>query len=327
MKKTMNDLKALLEAAKGKKILVVSHRDPDGDAIGSTVALTLALEALGHGVYALNRNELPERYAFLDPEGKVKTLDTLEDKSQVLAFVLDSGDLGRLGFDLKATFPQLETIVNIDHHKSNSYFGDLNLVDLKAAANCQILYGVIKDLGVSISPAMANALYTGITTDTGSFKYESTSPETMQVGACLMKEGADHNLIRKNIYESEPFHRIQALSQVLANLSISEDKKLAWISISQADIQKLGLKNDDLETFVDYPRTLNGVEVALFLKELEDNFVKVSVRTRSKVDATKVAGIFDGGGHKRAAGFRVNGALAQVEKAIIDKVKKAMKEG
>lgn len=316
-------IETLKQAAK-QKIIVVSHRDPDGDALGSIVAMTLVLRQLGFNADALNRDAVPTRYQYLDPEGLIYNLDGLPHRNYTLALVLDSSDLFRLGFSLKKEFPHLNRVCNIDHHQSNAYFGDINIVDAQASANCEILYKIITKLEADITPIIANALYTGITTDTGSFKYESTSPETMHIAGHLMEAGADINLIRYNLWENEPYQRIQALSNVLNNLQVTEDGQLAWIKISQDEIRKFNLTNDDLESFVDYPRTIAGVEVALFLKETEENFVKVSVRTKSVIDATFLAGLFDGGGHKRAAGFRVQGRLNEIEGQVIERFKIAM---
>jgi len=316
-----NHIHKILEALKDQKILITSHRDPDGDCLGSTVAMTLALQQLGYEVTAVNRDMIPYRYAFLDPSGIIKTPHALSDYDHQVAIVLDASDLLRLGYDMHALFPHVKTIINIDHHMSNQLFGDINLIKVKAAANCEILYDVLTLMNVVVNEDIANALYVGITTDTGSFKYEATSSKTLRIAASLIDHGADINLIRTNVWENEPFNRILALSEVLDNLKISEDGRLSWIKISQGAILKHQLTNGDLESFVDYPRTITGVEVALFIKEIEEGFLKVSIRTKSLVDATKIAGIFGGGGHKRAAGFKIKGDLLDQEAHIIEKVK------
>lgn len=318
----MNDrIASFLSEQSDKPILVTSHRDPDGDCLGSTVAMSAALSGLGLHVDALNRDILPERFAFLDPNRRIHTLEALPARDHRIAVVMDASDLMRLGYDLKATFPELETVINIDHHRSNERFGDLNRVDETASANCEILYDVFEEMDVPWTPEIANALYTGITTDTGSFKYEATTSRTLRIAADLIDRGADINLIRAHVWENEPHNRIQALSDVLDKLRITKDGKLAWVKISQDEILRHKLNNGDLEAFVDYPRTISGVEVALFFKEIEPELLKVSVRTKSCVDATRIAALFGGGGHKRAAGFKVNGRLEQCEEEIIRTVK------
>ena len=318
MNKTAEELMLILA---DKKVLVTSHRDPDGDCIGSTVAMAVALKTLGIHADALNFDEIPERYNFCDPYRLIRSLATLKDRDHDVAIVMDSSDLRRLGYDLKRESPGIGTIINIDHHRSNEKFGDYNLVEETAAANCEILYSLLQEWGVKWDEQMANALYMGLTTDTGSFRYESTSSKTLRIAADLIELGADINLIRANIWENEPYNRIHALSNVLDNIRITEDGKIAWIKISLEEIERHNLNNGDLESFVDYPRTISGVEVALFIKEMEKDHLKVSVRTKSCIDATKIAGMFGGGGHKRAAGFKVKGPLDQEEERILNKVK------
>lgn len=179
----------MLSLMKGKKILVTSHRDPDGDCIGSTVAMVLALKKLGLEADALNLDEMPQRYNYCDPYRLIHTLVSIPDREHEVAVVLDSSDLPRLGYEMKREFPKVSKIINIDHHRSNDYFGDLNLVDDKSAANCEILYGILKTWDIEWDEQLANALYTGITTDTGSFKYESTSSGTLRIAANLIDLG------------------------------------------------------------------------------------------------------------------------------------------
>ncbi len=314
MNKKAEDMLSLL---KGRKILVTSHRDPDGDCIGSTVAMTLALEQMGFDAEALNLDEIPYRYTFCDPYRLIYSMNSIPDREHEVAVVLDSSDLHRLGYEMEREFPKVKHIINIDHHKSNEKFGDLNLVDETAAAVCEILYGILKQWDIDWNDQIANALYTGITTDTGSFKYESTSSETLRIAADLIDYGADINIIRTSIWENEPYNRIHALSNVLDNIKLSEDGRISWIKISLEEIERHQLNNGDLESFVDYPRTITGVEVALFIKEMEKGQLKVSVRTKSCIDATKIASVFGGGGHKRAAGFKIKGTLDQEEERIL----------
>lgn len=320
VKSVSSDSSKMLSMLKGKKVLVTSHRDPDGDCIGSTVAMTLALKQLGYEADALNLDEIPYRYTFCDPKNLIYNLECIPTRMHQVAVVLDSSDLYRLGYDLKKEFPKIDTIINVDHHRSNDNFGDLNMVEDTAAANCEILFRILKKWDVQWNSQIANALYTGITTDTGSFKYESTSSETLRIAASLIDYGADINIIRASIWENEPYNRIQALSDVLEDIKISKDGHISWIKISLEEIKKHKLNNGDLESFVDYPRTITGVEVALFIKEMEEGKLKVSVRTKSCIDATKIASIFGGGGHKRAAGFKVEGRLDEQEEKIIELV-------
>lgn len=314
MNKKAEDVLSLL---KSRKVLVTSHRDPDGDCIGSTVAMTSALQQLGFDAYALNLDEIPYRYTFCDSNRLIYSMKSIPDRDHEVVVVMDSSDLHRLGYDMEQEFPKVKHIINIDHHKSNKNFGDLNLVDETASANCEILYGILKQWQIDWTEQIANALYTGITTDTGSFKYESTSSETLRIAADLIDYGADINLIRANIWENEPYNRIHALSNVLDNIRLSDDGRISWIKISLEEIEHHQLNNGDLESFVDYPRTITGVEVALFIKEMEKGKLKVSVRTKSCIDATKIASAFGGGGHKRAAGFKIEGTLEQDEERIL----------
>lgn len=313
----ITELSAVLDRHRDREILVTGHRDPDGDCIGSITAMARGLRLLGYRATALNRDPVPYRYAFLDPDQQVRTPEQVDPAVFSMALVLDSSNLDRLGFDLHELFPNLQDVVNIDHHVSNTRFGTLNYVERHAAALCEVLYGILKDLGVPADARVANSLYTGITTDTGSFQYEATTADTLQIGAELIRMGADINQIRENVWENEPLNRLVVLSRVLKNLGITEDGKMAWISIGNGDIETYQLDNGDLEKFVDYPRIIHGVEVAVFFKEILPRFTKISIRTKTTVDADRLARIFGGGGHKRAAGCKREGPLEETMDVVL----------
>ena len=310
---------ALLEMHRDRPILVTGHRDPDGDCIGSVMAMTRSLRNMGYPAIPVNRDPIPYRYRFLDPDDMMRSPEDVILERFHLAIVLDSSNLDRLGFDLHRTFPHLKSVINVDHHVSNSRFGDVNVVEHKRSAVCEVLCSLLHKLDAPIDPMTANALYTGISTDTGSFQYEATTADTLRTGADLISLGADINLVRENVWENEPFNRIRVLSRVLDNLKVTENGKIAWIKISHAELEHFELDNGDLETFVDYPRTIQGVQVALFFKEIQNGFVKVSIRSKSEVDSNKLAQLFGGGGHKRAAGCKMTGSLDEVEQNVTER--------
>lgn len=322
-----NEFWALLEAHRGEKILVTSHRDPDGDGVGAILACAYILRDLGFQTFPYNRDIIPDRYSFLDTRSLYRARPNWTEMDCRVAIVLDAGSPDRLGFDLRKAFPEIRTTVNIDHHVSNRHYGDLNIVFDDRSSTCEILFDLFADGPGQIGPEVANALYAGIVTDTGGFQYEATTPQTLRTAASLLEMGADINQVREQIYESESYGRMVALSRVLQGLRRSPDGRIAWIRIDHEDLLRFQLAQEELEAFVDYPRMLAGVETALCFKEVEKGFTKVSVRTKGSVDANRLAAAFGGGGHRRAAGFKMHAPISDIEETVLARMQEILQQG
>ncbi|MBC7344468.1 MAG: bifunctional oligoribonuclease/PAP phosphatase NrnA [Clostridia bacterium] len=296
------------------RVLVTSHLLPDGDSVGSVIALTEALQRAGLEARAVQAEPVPDMYKFLEVNVKMEPLSG-DDSGAVV--VLDCTDTDRLGEELKKVAEQADLLVNIDHHVSNTGFGHLNLVDVKAAATGEIVYDLVRVLGVEISPPMATALYTAIVTDSGSFQYENTCPRSLRVAAELLELGADHALLRANLWENQPLECLLVLRNVLNSLSLDPDGRVAWISLDRKAYDGLHLKSEHCEGLINFPRSIAGVEVAMFFRETEPGTVKVGLRSKSLVDVNELAARFGGGGHPRAAGCTLKGRLDEVIETVV----------
>ena len=318
----MNKLVKALKNIEGKRVCITGHEAPDGDCIGSSLAMGYLMKQLGIETLVINKDSIPNQYAFLQNKVRMEKLSDLTDAEKEaieVLIVLDSANEMRLGFDYKETFKNLETVFNIDHHISNNKFGDINYVK-SVGATAEIVTRIYLACQPIIDVEPATALYAGIMTDTGNLTYESTSYRTVSLVSRLYKMGAQTNLVRRNIYENESINKLEALKIVLNNLSVSKSGQIAYTFLSKKDIDSLKLTSGDTEGYVDYPRKLDTCEVALFLKEFEENVIKVSVKTKERVDANKLAGSFGGGGHMRAAGFRKKGPILEVVEAIVSTI-------
>lgn len=297
---------------RAKSVWIASHMVPDGDCIGSTIALALGLKSREQEVIAINGDPVPETYRFLKGSDLIKLPSSLNKIPDVVVLV-DCTDLDRAGEEIKKKLETTRCIINIDHHVSNSYFGHINYVKEEASATGQLVSDLIKEMRIKITPEIATALYTAIVTDTGSFQYENTSPEAFRLAAEFLENGADHNNVRNYLWERKPLSSILLLKEVLPTLTFAEDGKVAWMFLSRKLYNQLGLVPEYCEGLINYPRAIEGVEVALFFRELEDGRVKVGLRSKNYVNVNEIACLLGGGGHQRAAGCTVEGPL---EKAI-----------
>ncbi len=295
--------------------LVVSHKDPDGDAIGSSLALYRLLKEMDKVVYVENpTHPLPRIYSFLEDFDKVKPISNSVDVEVV--FVVDTADMPRCG--LSEEYIKDRLVVNIDHHKTNTKFGDINLIEPEAAAVGCILWRLFTANGFDISKATATYLYVSLLTDTGSFRYASTTPETFRISAELLERGVEPWYVAYNIYETMELKVLKLLGLVLGTLETYHDGKLAIEYVTREMFEKTGTGREDSEGFVNYARGVYGAEVGALLREDGENFFKISLRSKSDVDVSKVAALFGGGGHKNAAGCEIEGSLEEVKKKLVD---------
>ena len=317
----MNEPAEIIAALqKSDRVLISVHKSPDGDALGSQLALMHALEKMNKTVIAHNIDPVPEIYRFLPGWEKIRTASTVAESYDAVV-VLDS-EPPRTGlFDKK--YPA-DTRINIDHHITNPLEWRLTWLDPAASATGEMVYELIKRLGVAIDREIALCLYTAIFTDTGSFRYSNTTPKSMRISADLIEAGADPWLVTENVYESFAYRRIKLLGTVLGGMERSEDGRIAWVVVTDELYRQYNASAEDTENFVNFVRATKGVEVAILFRQTAAAQYKISLRSKGRVDLSGLAQVLGGGGHKNAAGSMLDGTLEEVKKRVIDEVNKAI---
>ncbi|MGE9267294.1 MAG: DHH family phosphoesterase [Verrucomicrobiales bacterium] len=299
---------------------VLSHVRPDGDAIGSQIALGHALEGIGKSVRYLNEDGLPESLAFLPLSEKIEQPGEPLEVDVVIA--LDTASQPRLGAKCNEVVAGAKLWINIDHHKSNPGYGDLSHIDATSPATGQILYNLIVDQGLPFSEATRDSIYVAVSTDTGSFQYRGTTEATYRMAADLVARGLQVGEINEMIYDSQPYRRVELMRSLLNTLECSRDGKVVDWQLPRSEQVKLGLVPDDSEGMIDFIRAVRGVVVALFFEELEDGQIRVSMRSKDRaVDASEVCSQFGGGGHALAAGIRMAGPMAEAREKVLAAVR------
>jgi len=302
-------------------ILVTSHIDPDGDALGSTLAMAYVCKQWGKRVICVNESPIPRRFSFLPKIDEVRRPEQVNESFEYV-IVVDAADRKRVGETVQQCFHPQAQILNIDHHRTNDEFGTINVVMPNVCATAGILYQWMKNSAkVRWDATLATYLYTGILTDTGGFRYSNTSADVLRMAAQLVDYGAQADEIADYALESSSYEQIRCLERALSTLSLSEDGQIAWLSLSLADVKWIQANDADVEGIVDIPRKIEGVDVGIFFRETSESTVKVSFRSKKKVDVSKIAQEFGGGGHPRAAGCTVEGGLEAVKKQVLKRVK------
>jgi bifunctional oligoribonuclease and PAP phosphatase NrnA len=298
------------------RFAVLSHVRPDGDALGSQLALALSLQQLGKEVTVWNEDGLLEKYDFL-PGGERLTRPPAEPQDFDVAIALDTATQNRLG-TAGESVRRAKTWINIDHHPSNPGYGDLVYIDPTSPATGQILFELIQSEQLPMDPAIAENLFVAISTDTGSFQYPNTTARTFEIGAELVRGGVDVGRVSQLLYESYPRRRTELLRELLGTMRFEANGQIASFSLSLKVAAELGVKPEDNEGLIDHLRAIQGVIVAIFFEELVEGKVRVSMRSKNeRVDVSAICQKFGGGGHKLAAGARVRGTLAEVEQKIL----------
>lgn len=290
------------------EILVVSHDRPDGDAIGSTVALGLTLESLGKKVRMVNFNDVPESLSFLPQVERIEPADLAFTGDLVIA--LDAAGRDRINESVWERIPDSTPLIVIDHHVSNDGYGDLCLVDSHSPATGQILFQFFEFAGWTILPDVASHLYAAISTDTGSFRYPSTTAETMRIGGELIRAGVEVGLLNQQLYESQPRRRVEALSRLLDGMQYDFSNRCVSVALPLSLTRELQLQPGDTEGVIDVLRSVDSVVIAVFFEELPGGKIRVSSRSKSeRYGVGDICSRFGGGGHTLAAGARLAGPL------------------
>ncbi len=301
--------------AAGKECLVTTHIDPDGDAVGSAFALGFALEQLGKEATVYLKDAVPYRYKFLPrPQGLVHEIPTHTFDA---IFVVDCGDFFRVG-DGYERLKDKGPIINVDHHDTNEAFGFLNILDQRASSTAEIIYLILRSLDVKIDANIAVNIYTGILTDTGSFRYDNTNSRAFIICEEMTRAGVVPSRVAAAVYESHPRERFELLCEALATLDTYKGNKLAIIHITQEMFNQAHSSREQSEGFVEFLKEMKGIEVAALVRETGKDRYKVSMRSKGQVDVASIANLFGGGGHKKAAGCTIEGSIEEVKKKLVE---------
>jgi len=305
----------LRELATRERILLMGHRDPDGDSAGSLLALAEVLN--GRRVYCYSHGRLPTRYAFLDPEGRMKgVIDS--DFQPDLAIALEAPSIDRLA-EGPLMFTPGTRLVNIDHHRDNTSYGHVNCVDVTAAALGEMIYELLQAGGYAITPHAATCLYTAILTDTGRFQYPATSARTLRICGELVALGADPTAITRQVYFGLPFSYLRLMQAALDGMEQAAGGQILALTLLPEHFQNAGARPEDSEGIIDLTQISKGVKIGILFRKEGDTAVKVSFRSQNSVDVGVLAAGLNGGGHKNASGCIVEGDLPGVRKLVLDK--------
>ena len=314
---TFDQIGSVLRA--NRKFVVLSHVRPDGDALGSQIALALSLKQLGKDVRVWNEDGMLDKYSFV-PRSEILSKPPAAAEDFDVAIALDTAIQNRLG-NTVAAIRSAKTWINIDHHQSNPGYGDVVHLDPSAPATGQIVFELIKDQQLPIDCDIAENLYVAISTDTGSFQYPNTTSRTFEIAAELIRLGVDVGRVSQLLYENYPRRRIELLRALLDTMQFGANARVAWFSLTLDLARQLGVLPEDNEGLIDHLRAVQGVIVAIFFEELADGKVRVSMRSKSAdVNVSEICQQFGGGGHPAAAGARVRGTLAEVEQRVTEAV-------
>jgi len=293
----------VIELLKTKKSFhIVSHYNPDGDSIGSALALGTVLKYDDKHVEVFCLDPVPEKYTFLTNSSNVLNDLSEIDPSGVILVVLDCSDISRTGLT-EEHIDNYDLVINIDHHKTNEYFGDINLVVPEASATGEIIFEIIKQGNLLLNFEIAQALYVAISTDTGSFKFENTTSHTHEVIAEIMKYDIKHSQIAQQVFEEKPLPYFFLLKNALSSLEFWHGGKVSCITVSKELLNQIGANLEMLDGIVNYAKNIDTVEIGILFYIADKNEVKVGMRSKN-VDISIIAERFNGGGHARAAGFR-----------------------
>lgn len=302
---------------KSQRILIIIHIYPDGDCIGSSLALWLGLQSLGKDVMIVSEHAIPSSYDFLPGNGEIRLSSTVSGEFDMIVAV-DVSEKGRMGSAVQL-FEQGKTTINIDHHTTNENFAMINWIESNVAATGELIYRLLKTMNIKFTKEIAICLYTAISTDTGSFRFSNTTAEAFSIAAHLVAMGANPGEIGEYVFDTKPLNVLKLLGVLLGGLETSKCGKVAWMTLTAEMMDEFSVMSSDVEGFVNYARMIDGINVALLFRE-EGSFVKVSWRGRGNINVAALAAKFGGGGHAKAAGCTVEGNIEEVRQRVITEV-------
>ena len=315
-----DEIKELIDA--NEDILIFGHKDADGDTLGCSLAFAEALRSAGKQVWVLIPPPLPEMYTFLPGFNEILD-EPPHGIDPHLVFFFDSGNLERSGSSVKRIASQA-TIVNVDHHPSNSRFGDINVIDPDASAVGQMVMRMLDHFGFPMTPTIATNLYVALLTDTGGFRHENTTPQALEDAASLARLGADPGHIATLVYKMRPETTLKLNGLALATMRVEMDGRLAWARVTRGMLREAGAVMAESEGIIDNLNSIAGLELAILFKEVSADLTKISVRSRGGVDAAAMCAVFGGGGHIRAAGAEIHKPMDEAAKLVLATAKESV---
>ncbi len=319
----MTGMLDIIEALKPcTSVLLSVHKNPDGDALGSQLALMRILEQAGKTVHAHNLDPVPDIYQFLPGRERITSGGSVTGSYDALV-VLDA-EPPRTGL-FSGVYPA-RVLINIDHHITNPREWPLTWLEPEATATGEMIYVLANAMQAAIDRETALLLYTSIFTDTGSFRYTNTTPESMRIAAELVEKGADPWLVTENVYESYAYRRIKLLGLVLVGLERSADGRIAWVVVTDEMYRQTGTSAQDTDNFVNYVRSVKGVEIAMLFRQTGATQYKISLRSKGRVDLSGMAQSLGGGGHKNASGGVLDGSFEDVKKKVLTAAERILRE-
>lgn len=317
---TLAQIIATLKQA--SSVCVVGHVRPDGDCVGSQLGLGLALRNAGKDVSVWNEDGMPRKLAFLDPEGLFQRPKSGRSFDCVVATDCATYDrLGRAG----ECIGDRKRLLNIDHHASNTVYGDINWVVADVPSTGELIIRLLHRAKWPMTPEIADCLFAAVSTDTGSFRYPTTRPETFRAAAELVEGGADLGRIGHHVYDSHPISRFRLLRHVYRQCRLTHDDRIAYFWLRRADYVRAGAEREESEGLIDHVRSIEPVVVACVFEEAGDGVIRISLRSKSDaVDVNQIAQQFGGGGHKAAAGARISGSPLAVQRRVLRALRRAI---
>lgn len=323
MKKPPRIVERIIEAInEANTVCIVGHVRPDGDCIGAQLGLALAIRAIGKRVSVWNEDPIPDKLVFLDPEGLLERPHGNGDFDCVIA--VDSASYERLGL-VAEHVKNRRTLINIDHHPSNTRFGDINWVCTREPSTGELVFRLLKYARWQITRHIADCLFTAVSTDTGSFQYPSTRPSTFVTAGELVKRGANLGTICREVYQSFPLSRVKLLRYLFSRFRLTHNNQIAYFWLRPGDFARSGADPEDAEGLIDHLRAIEPVIVACVFEQVEPELIRVSFRSkRASVDVNLIASQFGGGGHAAAAGARIAGPPRVVQRKVLAAVRRAL---
>lgn len=303
-----------------QRVVIASHINPDGDALGSILALVHVLRALGKEVIPISADGVPDIYRWLPGAEDVQT--GTERRDFDLAIVCDAGALNRVGTSVMPIVESAPHLMDIDHHVADGTFGDLQILDASAAATAELIFTLLQEVSVQagrdlLSTEIANCLMTGIVTDTGAFRYPNVTPTTFRIAASLQEQGAKPAMIAELSFDKRSFASLKLLGRALDSLQTTPDGRIAWAHVTAQDMEELNGTDTDTEGIVSHVRAVQSAMIGVLFREIPGKKIRISLRAREGADVNKIANVFGGGGHKLAAGCSFDPPLADAEAVVI----------
>jgi phosphoesterase RecJ-like protein len=307
---------------RGRRFLVTMHQEPDGDALGSSLALSLLLREQGREALVYSHQGVPAPFAFLPGADRV-VRGLPRDARFDVTVACDAGSPSRLGPDLPDA-SRRGVLLNLDHHLTTPHFGDVNLIDVQAASVGVLIYRLAAAMNRDLSRDVATCLWVSLIADTGNFRYSNTDPECLRIAADLVTRGVRPWDVSSRLHNSQPLERVKLLAEVLKTLTVSGSGRIAWVTATQELFDRFGTSEETSEGFIHYPRSIAGVEVAIVFREEPSGKVKLSFRSRGRADVSAVAVRLGGGGHHNASGCTLDGELSEVRAHVVREVEREL---